>query len=193
MKILLIFFVLLFSFSVVAEDIADFQIEGISIGDSLLDYINKEEIDSQHLITKHHYDYLPEKFGEAYIWDNLEIFDYISFFYKLNDSEYRIHNIRGVLEFTDVDKCLDKQKELSLFVDELMPNAHYEEYNYSHPVDNSGNSMNYEIRYTSKNNKFLIEVHCTDFEETIRIKNNWSDGLSLKIQTIESSEWLRDY
>ncbi|MDC3131660.1 hypothetical protein OA492_01970 [Pelagibacteraceae bacterium] len=193
MRTLITFFILLFSSPVVSEEISDFQIEGISIGDSLLDYINKKEIDSQHVITKQHYDYLPQKFGEAYIWDNLKTFDYISFFYKLNDSKYRIHNIRGVLEFTDVDKCFDKQKELSLFVDELMPNAHYEEYNYSHPVDNSGKSMNYEITYTSKNNKFLIEIHCTDFEEKIRIKNNWSDGLSLKIQTIESAEWLRDY
>ena len=74
-----------------------------------------------------------------------------------------------------------------------MPNAHYDEYNYSHRVDNSGKSMNYQISYTSKNNKFLIEIHCTDFEETIRIKNNWSDGLSLKIQTIESAELLKGY
>ena len=44
MKILLTLFVLLFSPSVLAEDISDFQIEGISIGDSLLDYFSDEEI-----------------------------------------------------------------------------------------------------------------------------------------------------
>ena len=44
MKIILTFFVLLFSSSVVAEDIADFQIEGMSVGDSLLDYFKEEEI-----------------------------------------------------------------------------------------------------------------------------------------------------
>ena len=46
MKIFLTFFVLFFSSSIVAEDIADFQIEGISIGDSLLDYFTIEEIES---------------------------------------------------------------------------------------------------------------------------------------------------
>ena len=45
MKILLTLFVLLFSSSVLAEDISDFQIEGMSIGDSLLDYLTKNEIE----------------------------------------------------------------------------------------------------------------------------------------------------
>ena len=44
MKILLTLFVLLFSPSVLAEDISDFQIEGMSVGDSLLDYFSEEEI-----------------------------------------------------------------------------------------------------------------------------------------------------
>ena len=44
MKTLLTFFILFFSSSVFAEDISDFQIEGISIGDSLLDYFSEEEI-----------------------------------------------------------------------------------------------------------------------------------------------------
>jgi len=42
--ILLFSFFLLISPSVFADDISDFEIEGISIGDSLLDYMTKEEI-----------------------------------------------------------------------------------------------------------------------------------------------------
>ena len=39
-------FLILFSFSApsFADDISDFEIEGISIGDSLLDYMSEEEI-----------------------------------------------------------------------------------------------------------------------------------------------------
>ena len=44
MKILLILFVLFFSSTVVAENISDFQIEGMSIGDSALDYFSEEDI-----------------------------------------------------------------------------------------------------------------------------------------------------
>ncbi len=45
-KLLILLFSLFFlsSPSVFADDISDFQIEGISIGDSLLDYMTEEEI-----------------------------------------------------------------------------------------------------------------------------------------------------
>ena len=42
--ILLFSFFLLSSPSVFADDISDFQIEGMSIGDSLLDYFSEDEI-----------------------------------------------------------------------------------------------------------------------------------------------------
>ena len=44
MKIILTFFVLLSSSFVFAEDISDFEIEGMSMGDSVLDYFSEEEI-----------------------------------------------------------------------------------------------------------------------------------------------------
>ena len=38
---------LLLSFNANADDIKDFQIEGMSIGDSLLDYFSEEEIKAE--------------------------------------------------------------------------------------------------------------------------------------------------
>ena len=43
-----------------------------------------------------------------------------SFFYKLNDKKYIIQSIRGVIIFSEINECLDKQKELSLFVKEML-------------------------------------------------------------------------
>ena len=44
MRIFLTLFFLLFSSSMFADDISDFQIEGISIGDSLLKYLDEDHI-----------------------------------------------------------------------------------------------------------------------------------------------------
>ena len=46
MRIFIVVLVLIFSLQswTKAEDITDFEIEGISIGDSLLDYMTKDEI-----------------------------------------------------------------------------------------------------------------------------------------------------
>ena len=52
MKILLTFYVLFFSSLVFADDISDFQIEGISVGDSLLDYFSKKEIEKNKIFEK---------------------------------------------------------------------------------------------------------------------------------------------
>ena len=43
-------FLILFSFSApsFADDIRDFQIEGMSLGDSLLDYYSEEEIEKRN-------------------------------------------------------------------------------------------------------------------------------------------------
>ena len=46
MKIILKFFVLLFSSSLLANDISDYEIEGISIGDNLLNYFSINEIEN---------------------------------------------------------------------------------------------------------------------------------------------------
>ena len=69
MKIYLIILSLIFSFQSLskADDIRDFQIEGMSIGDSLLDFMSEAEIKQRTQITKDHYNYLkdPTKFREV--------------------------------------------------------------------------------------------------------------------------------
>ena len=83
MKILLTLFVMFFSSSVFADDISDFEIEGMSIGDSLLDYMSEEEIVEGIEKTKDMYHFLnePDKYSEVYKWNNLKIYnDGLSFF-----------------------------------------------------------------------------------------------------------------
>ena len=76
MKILLTLFVLFFSSSVVAEDISDFQIEGMSIGDSLLDYLSEEKILKQINNPEVSYDDRnpPGKYSEIYKYDGLKAY-----------------------------------------------------------------------------------------------------------------------
>jgi len=72
-KLLILLFSIffLYSSSVFAEDISDFQIEGISIGDSLLDYITEDEILEEIERNKNDYLHLnePHKYVEIYLWN----------------------------------------------------------------------------------------------------------------------------
>ena len=101
MKTLLTFFVLLFSSSVLADDISDLQIEGMSIGDSLLDYYNEEEINSFRT-----YSYQNKEFYSMDLINTsltFKIYDGMQVQIKTNDRSFIIHAISGALFFEDFE------------------------------------------------------------------------------------------
>ena len=65
MKIFLTFFVLLFSQTLYAQEKIDFRIEGMAIGDSLLDYFSKQEI--KKFIREDYLNYTDKKYNIAEI------------------------------------------------------------------------------------------------------------------------------
>ena len=72
-----------------SDDIRDFQIEGVSLGDSLLDYITKQEIES-----KKKTDYKSKKFSRTYFsLPEFEIYEGLQVHFKTSDKRYKIHNI----------------------------------------------------------------------------------------------------
>ena len=89
-KLLLLLFSLFFlsSPSVFADDISDFSIEGISIGDSLLDYMTEDEILEEIEKTKHLYQYLrePNKYAHVYLWKDFPTYDSVSVLIKNNSA-----------------------------------------------------------------------------------------------------------
>ena len=74
MKILLTLFVLLFSSSVVADDISDFKIEGMSLGDSVIDHFPGRDV-VNNITSK--YDHLSDEFhvSELYRHKNFKKYD----------------------------------------------------------------------------------------------------------------------
>ena len=74
MRVFIAVLVLIFSFQswTKADDIRDFEIEGMSIGDSLLDYVSKDEIEK----------------NKSYKYSNKKYFDYL---YSYDLTNYRIN------------------------------------------------------------------------------------------------------
>ena len=209
MKKILIFLFSLFllsSPSVFAEDISDFEIEGISIGDSLLDYMTEDEILEEIEINKNDYYYLnePNKYSEVYLFQNLQQYDSASFFVtnsptskyitdKNRNEKYRIVTVRGLIDYTKgFDGCLQKRDEIVEELSKLFPNTQKREVVFPHGADPSGNSM-YDVVYFDFDSGGGIEVSCDDFEETLRIKKDWQEGLSVSLDSKEIINWLSDH
>ena len=98
MKRLLLILILTFSFQTLskADDISDFQIEGMSIGDSALDHFSKKEIDDQ----ASNGNYKSKKFKYVTLEsDNFNTYEDIQIHYLSNDSKYIIHSISANINF----------------------------------------------------------------------------------------------
>ncbi|MBD1147744.1 hypothetical protein IDH28_02800, partial [Pelagibacterales bacterium SAG-MED31] len=154
MKTLLTLFVLFFSSSVFAEDISDFELEGISIGDSLLDYVNIENINQETEYNSKDYYYLknPKLFGEVYIRDAAGQYDSLSFFIKPNDPKFKIHLLRGNIIFNERrNECLNKKKEIVEGVESDLVNLEKRERNFNHAIDPSGKSKVFTTQFLFEN------------------------------------------
>jgi hypothetical protein len=199
MKRLLLILILTFSFQswTKADDISDFQIEGMSIGDSLLDHMSKSEIKETIKLTKNHYKYLkhPRKYREAYIFqpNDFKNYEKASLMFKENDKNYKIFFIRGMKDYNEnLSGCLSKISEIEKDVETSIPN-HTKKFNkFKAKLDKSGKSMYHNTYYTLSSGDEIV-LSCNNWEEKLRKKNNWSEGLSVIIQTKEFAFWLAEH
>lgn len=188
-------FLILFSFSTPSfgDDISEYQIEGISIGDSLLDHLSKEEIANEIEVNKPTYNYLTDEFGEVYLSGNFEIYDTLSFFVKPNDKNFIIYDIRGLVEYDDnIEQCYAKQKEIVEEFSLSYENAGKEEGKFVFPWDPTGKSNVLNIIFTF-NSGDTLAVSCAEYEKNLKIQNNWVDNLSISISKKEVDNWMRTH
>ena len=185
-------FLFLFSFSApsFAEDISEYQIEGISIGDSLLDHLSKEEIITEIEINKPSYNYLSDEFGEVYLFGNFDIYDNLSFMVKPKDKHYTIYTIKGSISYDDkLEQCFAKQKEIEKEFSSTYKNTKKWKKTFKFPFDPTDESTSHNIMFTFDTGDH-IEINCTKYKKSLKIENNWSDALQVIIDTKEVVDWF---
>ena len=205
-KLLILLFSLFFlsSHSIFANDISDFKIEGMGIGDSLLDFIDRDKIIEEIEKTKNSYSYLkePNKFVEVYLRNDFPMYDIVSVFIKNNspnqfiindDDKFIILAIRGMTKYNqEFDSCLMKRNEIIEVVSNMFPNTQRMESVYDSPLDKSGNSIYDAVNFEFDSGN-TIYIYCNDWEENFRIKNNYFEGLTVGIFTEDVNLWGSDY
>jgi len=154
-----------------AEDIRDFEIEGISVGNSLLDVATKKEIDKAKSSTQFPNDkftiYKLEKLK------SLKKYDWVSVTTKKNDKNYVVTNIGGAVGYKKLDKCLELKKDIQKDIERSFKIIDKQETNYASKQDKTGNSIIYGIQYYLKpypsNESIVINCyHMTDASNITR-------------------------
>ena len=121
MKKLFIIIIIFISFQTLskADDIRDFQIEGMSVGDSLLSYMNKNLIVNE-INNKDISYYYEDDFVSISTWEiknNFKTYDDVGVVLKIGDNQHKIFSLEGTLymdENSNIQKCYNKQNEIAL-------------------------------------------------------------------------------
>ena len=194
MKRLLLILILTLSFQswTKADDFKDFQIEGIAIGDNLLDHFSLSHINS---FDKEYYP-KSKKFYEQYIhWPekgNFDIYDGLTI--SLKQNSYKVYSISGYLtNFKNFNECLNIKDQI---VNDIISNFESRVVHDSLDTklfdytDNKSKKSQVQIRTLNKST--LFSVDCTDWSDKAEKKNNWTDNLGVQIYSKVYENFLRN-
>ena len=123
MRIFLAVLVLIFSLQswTKADDIRDFQIEGMSIGDSLLDYFSEDEIKKNSATYYKNKKYTPVEFNDH---KSFQTYWGVDINFLTSDPKFRIEGLMGVIDYRNksMDKCKKKLIEIASEISTLFSN-----------------------------------------------------------------------
>ena len=200
MRRLLLILILTFSFQswTNADDIRDFQIEGMSIGDSLLDHFSKKEI----LASKvNWYNFLEKnKFITiALESSDFQIYEYVDINTKYGDNKYIIDSMAGSIyfgkdkEIKDINHCYIKQKEIAKDLSKIFKNSKKNGPTTSKHLgkDPSGKSTYTDIYFIIDNN-YQVVISCYDYSDHLKSEGS-IDFLAIVIRSKKFDDWLSNY
>tara|TARA_B100001559_G_scaffold308968_1_gene302690 strand:+ start:270 stop:851 length:582 start_codon:yes stop_codon:yes gene_type:complete len=173
-----------------ADEISDFQIEGISIWDSALKHFSKEKITNS---KQPYYQYVKKNknmFSTSEISGNYETYDVIQFSYKTNDPKYKIYYIAGMISYkNNVEDCYKKKSEVEKDLKILFPDLRTSEtYKKKHRADPTGESFTTSKVFYYPNNSYIIAVRCFDWSP----QSNRTDHLRINIKSKQFNDWISE-
>ncbi len=187
MKIFITFFLIFFILqsSIKADDIRDFEIEGISIGQNLSKIMSKEEIKQNTL----NYFNDTRQYYIVGMVNNLKKYDQLEFYLKTNDNTYEIRSIVAGIYSNDLDNCLKKKELIVDELDQIFVNIEKTSGKKKHEADPKGDSFHYIDQY-NLDYPTHIRVECTDFSKEVLDSGLAQNSLNVVAMTKEINNWI---
>tara|TARA_B110000971_G_scaffold48372_1_gene48418 strand:+ start:223 stop:825 length:603 start_codon:yes stop_codon:yes gene_type:complete len=196
MKRLLLILILTFSFQswTKADDIRDFEIEGMSVGGSALDFFTKKEIKNKiNFYNDNGYIYNSRKFYSLTFYDNqkYKTYEAVQIIFKDKDKRYKIHSIAGIKYYqSDINDCYNQMEIIEKELDSIFNNSKKKEFvKRKHQYDETGKSTTNDVYYFLSNSD-TASIHCFDWSQNEFIKI--PDQLNVIFSTSEFNDFL-DY
>ena len=166
---------MLLSIQVYADDINDFQIEGISIGDSLLNFASKENIDANKYDNQNSNDkyiiYKADKFIQ------IKQYDYLGVTIKKNDIKYIVSSLSGRIYYKNLNECYKTRKQIKRDLEKIIKFNDIEKKKYK---SQDGKATIYALQLYLKPYPSLesIVLNCNHYSDKSKFKNNLSVSIN---------------
>ena len=174
MKTFLIVVVLIFSLQAYtkADNISEFEIEGLSVGDSLLNFASEQEIKKAKAKEQ-----FPNDKYIIYRYDLIKSptqYDWISVTAKKNDLEYIVTNIAGAIDYEELEECLLLKKDIVASIENLFKSVQKQEDKYQSGQDKTGKSIVYGTQYYFKPypSNEAISVNCYHMSDVSNVRKS---------------------
>lgn len=165
-----------------ADDINEFEIEGISIGDSALHHFSEEYL-MKGIQNKSNDK--NEKFLRIWIRNKVfESFEYVAIAVKSQDPKYMIYGITGMFDIEEKKECLDKKEIIEKDIKNIFVNAEISKSEHAALQDKTGKSKVIGTYFYLNNGS--VSVQCYLFTKESNIKS----GLDVAIRNTEYTKWL---
>tara|TARA_Y100000591_G_scaffold130497_1_gene111788 strand:- start:286 stop:858 length:573 start_codon:yes stop_codon:yes gene_type:complete len=180
--------ILIFSFQswTKAEDIKEFEIEGVTIGDSLLKYVDQKQIQNN---SNFHYN--SKKFGSYYLELDNSDYDGLQIDFE-NSGNYIIEGFGGKIFFKGnfMEKCLIKEKEILASIKEILKSkANYINHGITpHNYDKSGKSVGSWHTFELNDGSGFINLECMDWSDDM----DFDDNLELMILSKKFQDFVNE-
>ena len=195
MRIFLTILILIFNLQSLskADDISDFEIEGMSVGDSLLDYFSKKKI----VDKKNSYQNKGYIFGHKDFYSitfrflaKFEKYDAIQIYLKDKDENFIIQALSGFKYYNNnINECYSDLNSIENEFDKMFKNSSKvgDGNKRQHLADKSGESTTLDYYYYLKDNNYeFISIVCTDWGKKI----NRTDNFQVQISSYEFGDFL---
>ena len=181
MKRLLLVLILTFSFQTwtKADDIKDFEIEGFSLGQSLLEHFDKKKIDKE-INAKYAINYddqfiqIATGFGNDFpLSKKIKNYDEVTLVLKTNDIDYIIYSVSGKIFCANTDECFLKKKQIITDLQNFFgEKVTIDSYKNKHGADKTGVSLTHDTEFIFENSKQRLVVSYYQWSKKLKLSDN---------------------
>ena len=188
-KFILVLFLLLNLQSLTkADDIKDFEIDGRSVGKSLLEFYSLKDIKIE-VETATYYPKSKKMMVVGFRSKDGDQYEKHEFHIKRHDEKYIIYSIKGIIEL-QVNDCLAKKKKIVNEIKNQISNAKREDYKGTYG-DSFGSSFAHITDFDLKDGG-SVRVWCSEWDQTNeKVKDYlYTDSLAVNLSSKEQINFV---